>query len=109
VIEAKLFSELPKGTKNASFYVIAPVGQIIPTKNLISFTNKSHIKEMINKRIGEYYYSDKQIDLSWYLNNLNEVIDYMDIKLLNWESIISYIGDDSISDFYTKCLYYNKN
>lgn len=144
VVEAKIYSELSRGTKNAishnqaarnvaciielikrgglnyrdfkklGFYLIVPSEQINPNTNFIEFIDKGHIKQTIQTRINEYSKErkssyEKVKDFTWLIQNLNDIINFMEIKLLDWESIIDFIADSDISNFYKKCLSCNKN
>ncbi len=138
VIEAKIYSELSKGTKNANyynqaarnvgcvlellkrkeldfkkfkklgFYVIVPNKQISQLPSLKQFTDKNNIKEIIKRRINEYSYSDDFKDYTWLNQHLDSIIDFIEIKLLDWEGIIEFTKDLDILEFYKKCLLYNK-
>ncbi len=139
VIEAKMFSKLSSGVTHAryfnqaarnvacmaevlrrgkrkasefkrlSFFVIAPQQQI---DDGIFNRQMSHdsITETVKRRVDEY---DDSKD-SWYKNWFLPPMQYVNINLLNWEEIISYISmldgssGEKLEAFYRHCIKFNK-
>lgn len=135
VIEAKMNSLLSMGTKNASqfnqvaryiaciskliqdkgidisvfrklaFYVILPEYKK-REKSFYNCTDKSNINETIKKRIALYSSNQDTNRFNWLLNNLDNLLEKIDVKLITWEEIINNCDQQTIK-FYANCKKHN--
>jgi hypothetical protein len=137
VFEAKMFSKLSAGVKNApdfnqaarnvaciaevlkragkrveefkalGFYVLAPASQI--EQGLFDqHLSKVSLHSAVDQRVKEY--GDKQ---EWFSKWFLPVLKQLDIKAVSWESLIDLLTDrdpdaDQLKDFYRRCLKFNK-
>ena len=136
VIEAKMFSKLSTGVKNANyfnqaarnvaciakaletidlslfralgFYVVAPSSQI-ELRIFEEFLRKDCIRNLVEKRASEYG-RDKD---KWFSNKFLPVLEKIEIKTISWEDLIEFIMSrdreaDQLRSFYVRCLAFNK-
>jgi hypothetical protein len=132
VIEAKMFSKLSSGVKNASyynqaarnvaciadvlrrvdkkpmelsslgFYFLAPKSQIDDGIFEQQMTRK-HIKETVERRIKEYDVSKDDWRQNWFM----PTIDNIDIQTVSWEEIITKIKETDLSSWQALNNFYN--
>jgi hypothetical protein len=138
VIEAKMFSKLSKGIKNApdfnqaarnvaciaevlklagrqvqefealGFYVLAPASQI--KRGLFAeHLTKASLRIVVEQRVKEYGGKRDGWLLEWFL----PVLDRLDIRPISWEDLIDFLAlrhpdADQLKDFYTRCLELNQ-
>jgi len=134
VLEAKLYSGLSKGVKNAKyydqaarsvaciaevlkradlsprsfsqlgFYVLAPHDQI-KARTFNRLLDKQSVKDKVNRRIFSY-----QGDLNDWFKPTLEVID---IRSISWEYVLDFVSEndskigESLIDYYSHCLTVN--
>ena len=123
VLEAKLYSGLSKGVKNAKyydqaarsvaciaevlkrgdlspssfsqlgFYVLAPLDQI-KARTFNRLLDKQSVKDKVNRRISSY---EGERD-DWFNDWFTPMLEVIDIRSISWESILNIIckGDDEI-------------
>ncbi len=138
VLEAKMFSKLSSGVKNAphfdqaarsvaciaeilkrakrhpdhfaslGFYVVAPASQISCGVFADQLT-KASVQSAIKGRI-EGYLGEKD---EWFSEWLLPVLEKLDIRAICWEDLIDYaVNHDAdgiqLKEFYKRCLEYNK-
>lgn len=138
VLEAKMFSKLSEGVKNAPYYnqaartiaciaevlkrarrqvqelraigffVLAPACQI--QQGLFKeHLTKSSVRAVVGRRVKEYG-GERDVWLSeWFL----PVLERLEIKAISWEDLIDFItmrspGADQLKEFYRHCLEFNK-
>ena len=119
ILEAKLYSELSKGVKNAKyydqaarsvaciaevlrradhkpesfsqlgFYVLAPKDQI-KSRTFSSHLDKQSIKDKVNRRKNPY----KGERDDWYKDWFTPTLEVIDIRSISWESILELISRD---------------
>lgn len=138
VLEAKMFSKLSAGVKNApyfnqaartvaciaevlklaerrvrefntlGFYVLAPASQI--KKGLFDeHLTKASLRTVAERRVKEYGGKRDGWLSEWFL----PVLERLDIKTVSWEDLIDFLAmrdpdADQLRDFYTRCLEFNK-
>jgi hypothetical protein len=134
VLEAKMYSELSKGVKNAKyydqaarsvaciaevlsradrepksfthlgFYVLAPKDQI-KSRTFSRHLDKGSIKDKVKRRISAY--DGERND--WFIPTL----DVIDIRTISWERVLDNISErdpqigDLLNEYYSKCLTFN--
>lgn len=138
VLEAKMFSKLSAGVKNApefnqaarivaciaevlraakrpaqefkalGFYVLAPESRIKQGLFEGRLTEAS-LRRAADKRVGQYKGGRDEWFEKWYLPTL----DTLDIKALSWEDLINFLKEhdpdaDQLEHFYRRCLEFNK-
>jgi hypothetical protein len=119
VLEAKMFSKLSKGTKNASTYnqaarniacmcnittnskqninnlgfsVIIPEEQIKLEQTFSEYTDMEHIKQTVFNRINQYNNRrDYEEKRQWYNIQFLSFCELIKVNLVSWEEIINYI------------------
>ena len=119
VLEAKLYSGLSKGVKNAryydqaarsiaciaevlrqanrkvdsfsslGFYVLAPKDQI-KSRTFSSHLDKKSIKDKVRRRIKPY---DRELD-EWFKDWFTPTLDVIDIQSISWESELDVIREN---------------
>jgi hypothetical protein len=138
VLEAKLYSGLSKGVMHAKyfdqaarnvaciaevlrrvdckpnsfsqlgFYVLAPKDQIT-ARTFTSHLDKQSINDKVKKRIKPY---DRELN-EWFIDWFNPTLEVIDIRSINWESILDVINKresktgDSLQKYYLQCLTFN--
>ena len=137
VLEAKMFSKLSAGVKNADyfnqaaryvaciaevlkragrhaqafkalgFYVLAPVSQI-EQGVFDEHLTKDSLRTVVERRVEEY--GDER---EWFSRWFLPVLDRLDIKTISWEELIVFLADrdpdaGQLKDFYNSCLKFNK-
>ena len=116
VIEAKMFSKLSSGTRNAGyynqaarsvacmaevirranislaemqtlgFYVVAPEARII--KGVFNhYMNKCHMKETVKRRVDDY--DENRSD--WFNNSFLPVLANIDVRCIGWEELVEFM------------------
>ena len=137
VIEAKMFSGLSKGVKNApyfnqaartvacmaevakraqicpshiAFYVVAPESQI--NKGIFSeFMDRDHMQRIVKRRCDEY----KGKRDEWFNECFLPTFQKAKLDVISWEEILDFISGENAADgnelkeFYRKCLEFNKS
>lgn len=123
VLEAKMFSKLSSGTKNASyynqaarnvaciaevlrkgnikpselscmgFYVLAPKSQI-DDGIFDLLVKRDSVRDTVRRRITEY---DKSKE-DWWQNSFMPTLDKIDIQTISWEDIITKIKETNLSE-----------
>jgi hypothetical protein len=118
VLEAKMYSELSKGVKNAKFYdqaarnvacmaevlsradrkpesfsqlgfyVLAPKDQII-SRTFSRNLDKKSIKDKVERRIKTY---DRELD-EWFKDWFTPTLEVIDIHSISWEAILDIISE----------------
>ncbi|MEI8173618.1 MAG: hypothetical protein WCH07_09075 [Deltaproteobacteria bacterium] len=137
VLEAKMFSKLSAGVKNADyfnqaaryvaciaevlklagrqaqefkalgFYVLAPTSQI--EKGLFDeHLTKDSLRTVVEQRVEEY-----GAKRDWFAQWFLPVLERLDIKTISWENLIDFLADrdpdaGQLKDFYKSCLEFNK-
>ena len=138
VIEAKMFSKLSAGVKNAAyfnqaarnvaciaevlkrarrpvtdfktlgFYVLAPASQI--EQSLFDeHLTKDSLRAVVERRVKEYEGKQDRWFSEWFL----PVNERLDIKVLSWEDLIAFLTvrnpyGNQLRVFYERCLEFNK-
>lgn len=138
VLEAKMYSKLSAGIKNANyfnqaarnvacmaevmkrarrpatefsalgFYVLAPKTQI--QQGIFNeHMSKDSIRNVVEKRVSEYGREREQ----WFTENFLPVLARLDIKTISWEELITYLVNRDpdarqLGAFYTRCIDFNK-
>lgn len=138
VTEAKMFSKLSSGVKNApyfnqaarniacmaevlkradrhpddldtlGFYVLAPASQI--TQGIFkNHLDKGSLHRTVERRISEYEGARDQWLSEWYLPTEEKI----EVRTISWEDLIDFVLDiDSkaldLKNFYSKCVEFNK-
>ena len=138
VIEAKMFSKLSVGVKNApyfsqaarnvaciaevlkragrqvqefralGFYVLAPANQI--KQGLFDkHLAKASLRTVVEQRVKEYGGKRDGWLSEWFL----PVLERLDIEAISWEDLIGFLAvrcpdADQLRDFYARCLEFNK-
>lgn len=138
VLEAKMFSKLSAGVKNApyfnqaarnvaciaevlkragrqaqefrtlGFYVLAPASQI--TQGLFKEQlKKTSLHAVVKQRVDQYRGTRDQ----WFSNWFQPVLDRLDIIALSWEDGIRFLSArvsnvDELNAFYKRCLEFNR-
>lgn len=138
VLEAKIFSKLSAGVKNApyfnqaarnvaciaevlkragrqsqefkalGFYVLAPASQI--EQGLFDeHLTKASLRTVVDRRVKEYGGNRDRWHLEWFL----PVIERLDIKVISWEDLIDFLTarvskPEQLKGFYKRCLEFNK-
>ena len=138
VLEAKMFSKLSGGVKNAiyfnqaarnvaciaevlkrsgrpatdfkalGFYVLAPARQI-QQRVFDEHLAKGSLRVVVERRVKEYGGKRDKWFSDWFL----PVHERLDIKAISWEDIIAFLtvrdpDADQLSAFYGRCLKFNK-
>lgn len=120
VVEAKMFSKLSAGVKNASYYdqaarniaciaeVISRAGRKIGKIDNVGFfvlapqtrieervfskqMDVDSIRSIVKRRVSEYEDQDKE---SWYVDKFIPVVKDMKIREISWEEVIEIISDN---------------
>ena len=139
VLEAKMFSKLSAGVKNApyfnqaarivaccaevlrragrpgqefralGFYVLAPSSQIEQGVFANQLT-KAELQRVVKQRVSEYSGKKDKWFSDWFLPTL----DCLDIQSLSWEAILDFLierdtGASDLKEFYRRCLQFNKS
>ena len=93
------------------FYVVAPENQLKFEPTFQTFLEKDSIRIKVNKRIKAYSDpADAESKMRWFKSWFLPTLEYIDIKCLTWEEIISHIrsndrnNGDALLEFYGKCL-----
>jgi len=138
VLEAKMFSKLSAGVKNApyfnqaarnvaciaevlkragrrvqefkalGFYVLAPASQI--EQGLFDeHLAKASLRTVVERRVKEYGGKRDGWLSEWFL----PVLERLDIKAVSWEDLMGFLrvrdpDADQLKDFYRRCLEFNK-
>lgn len=138
VLEAKMFSKLSSGVKNATyfnqaarnvacmaetmkraarpsqafralgFYVLSPASQI--AQGLFNrYLTRLSIQTIVERRVKEY---EGQRD-KWFSDWFMPVIERLEIQAISWEDIIDFLSKqdpdvDTLKEFYRRCLEFNK-
>jgi len=137
VLEAKMFSKLSAGVKNADyfnqaaryvaciaevlkragrqtqafkalgFYVLAPASQI-EQGVFDEHLTKDSLRTVVERRVKEYG-DEREWFSQWFL----PVLDRIDIKTVSWENLIDFLAEsepdaDQLKEFYRRCLEFNK-
>jgi hypothetical protein len=138
VLEAKMFSKLSAGVKNApgynqvarniaciaealkragrrvneiktlGFYVLAPKSQI-KQKLFDGLLDKEYLLKTVKRRVIEY----RGISDDWLTESFLPVLKGLDIRIIRWEEVLKFLkGRDPVAsqleDFYKRCLEFNK-
>jgi len=139
VLEAKMFSKLSTGIKNAQyynqaarnvaciaevlqradrsahefntlgFYVLAPASQI--EQGLFrEHLDKDSMRIVVERRVMEYEGRRDKWFTDWFL----PVLERLDIRAISWEDLIAFLithnpDFDQLKDFYHHCLEFNKS
>jgi len=99
----------PQSFKRLGFYVPAPDEQI-RAGVFGSKMQLSSISDKVKRRVEEYGGQKEKWFKEWFLLTL----DRLDVGYISWEMILDFIKQkdkkcfDEISDFYNKCLTYNR-
>ena len=137
VIEAKMFSGLSKGVKNApyfdqaartmacmaevvkraqiclsqfqniAFYVVAPKSK---KNNFSGLREKSHIQSTVKQRCEAYKGERDEWFADWFLPMFQKT----ETGVISWEDILAFISRENAADgkaltaFYDKCIKFNK-
>ncbi len=133
VIEAKMFSKLSAGVKNASYFnqaarYAACIAELLSRANrkptdlkrlglyvqapteTIGYgwfkrpLDKADIRQKVERRVQVYEGKKDQWFEDWFL----PVLDHMDIGCLSWESILEYIGSSDIASTSDLQVFYRK-
>ena len=92
-----------------AFYTLLPKSQIENERTFTEYTSVEHILETIENRIKPYNGMMKE----WF-DYFSDFLNKIKIELISWEEIITFISKNDeeygkmLSDFYDKCLEYNK-
>ena len=138
VLEAKMFTKLSAGVKNApyfnqaarivaciaevlnrargrveefntlSFYVLAPSSQIKQAL-FVEYLSKDSLRKVVEQRVKEYVGKWDGWFSEWFL----PVLERLDINVISWEDMIDFLigydpNADQLKDFYNRCLEFNK-
>ncbi len=91
-----------------AFYVLMPYGSkhIEETKHLLK---PEEIEWAIQERLKQFPEDPKpQSSIKWLRDNLHEFVnDKIEIELLSWEDILSFISMPEYGDFYEHCITFN--
>ena len=134
VFEAKLYSPIGKGTKNAPDYdqvsrttacLIHSLLEAEPRQDheaniavLYSDDNldinprefdKVHLRERIGKRLAENREAgDTTPEVLRFETGWEKMFDHVDLHFKTWEEVLDEIGDESLWEFYRLCKKYNQ-
>ncbi len=133
VLEAKLYSELAKGIKNAKyydqaarsvacmaevlcradlkpqsfsqlgFYVLAPKEQI-KSRTFSRQLDKKSIKDKVKRRIKPY---DRELD-EWFKEWFTPTLEVIDIRSISWEAILNTINEKDSKIYQSLMEYYSQ-
>jgi hypothetical protein len=138
VLEAKMFTKLSEGVKNApyfnqaarivacmaevlkraemqmeefnalGFYVLAPSSQI-KQGLFVEHLSKDSLRKVVEQRVKEY---EGMVD-GWFKDWFIPLLEQLDIKAISWEDLIGFLTEHDpnaiqLKDFYSHCLEFNK-
>jgi hypothetical protein len=95
--------------ESLGFYVFAPQVQI-DTGKFDKLVNKTSMHEKVHRRISEYSrFKQKRSDLQrWFDDSFIPTLDRIALDCVSWESIVKKVEDPSITEFFNRCLEYNR-
>ena len=137
VVEAKMFSKLSQGVKNAlffnqaarniaciaevlkradrqasgfdalGFHVVAPAGRIREGR-FAKYLVKDHVREIVARRVEQY---EGKFG-AWYSEWFLPVLEKLEIREISWEEIIENLESSNadvgpLREFYRRCLKWN--
>ena len=98
--------------EDIAFYTLLPQSQIEDERTFTEYTSVEHILETIENRIKPY--NGKMKEWKEWFDYFSDFLNKIKIELISWEEIRDFIISKDkeygimLSDFYNKCLKYNK-
>ena len=101
---------VPASFEDIAFYVIAPEVRVDEGVFSTEMT-KDDIRETVQRRVSEY---EDQAKLEWFEEWFLPTLESIGLRCITWEELLAVVSEHSeaegneLSDFYAKCIEFNK-
>lgn len=133
VFEAKMFSPLAQGTRNAPDYdqasriVACLIHNVLQTEARPGYRayfvilyaqdnryvrpdqyDKDHLADQIDRRLRAYQEAGSANGaIALFATGWKQVLENLQVWLATWEQVLAEMGDDELSEFYERCKQFN--